>query len=71
MTKVWETKVDEKFDVWVERVAPYKGRIVVMSPDQEAPLLDKEVTISYDAPFGPDAADVSVWAAMALEVIDA
>lgn len=71
MDKIWEAKVDDKFDVWVERTAPYKGRLVVMSSNQEAPLLSKEVTIAFDATFGPDIADVDDWQTWALEVIDA
>lgn len=69
--KIWETKVDLRYEVWVERVAPYQGKLVVYDGEQEETLLEREVTISFDAPFGPDAGDVAEWGALALEIIDA
>ena len=26
---IWKSNVDKKFDVWVERVAPYEGELVI------------------------------------------
>ena len=49
---IWKSNVDKKFDVWVERVAPYEGELVI-SEDGKM-LTIQQVTITYDAKFGPD-----------------
>lgn len=68
MIVIWEAKLDNKYDIYVERVEPYKGELVIKEGDKE--LTRKPVTIAYDAKFGPDAADVYEWENICIEFID-
>lgn len=69
---VWESGVDEgAYRVVVERAGGYAAQLVVTRTRDSATLLRRDVTLSYDAAFGPDAADVADWQQWALEVIDA
>ena len=65
---IWKSKVDKKFDVWVERVAPYEGELVI-SEDGKM-LTVQQVTITYDAKFGPDINDVRDWERVCIDFID-
>ena len=68
MNIVWKNKLDDKYDVSVERTEPYKGELVIKEGDKE--LTRKPVTMVYDAKFGPDVADVYEWENMCVEFID-
>ena len=68
MIKVWENKLDNKYEVFVERKSPYNGELVIREGEKE--LLREAVTISYNAPFGPDAGDVQIWQDRCCEFID-
>ena len=68
MIVIWEAKLDNKYDIYVERVEPYKGELVIKEGDRE--LTRKSVTIVYDAKFGPDAADVYEWENICIDFID-
>lgn len=65
---IWESTVDKKYKVYVERVEPYKGELVIKEGDKE--LTHKFVTISHDAMFGPDIADITEWERMCIDFID-
>lgn len=65
--KVWESKLDDIYDVYVERLAPYKGLLVCKNGD--ATLLEKEVTITFDAIYGPDIADLQEWQDEVVKII--
>lgn len=68
---VWENTVDQ--GVWLVRVvrtAPYQGLLSVIKVGGEV-VHEEPVGISYDAPFGPDVADLGQWMDRAIEVIDA
>ncbi len=65
---IWKSKIDKKFDVIVERVAPYEGELVIMEDDKK--LTSTSVTISYDAKFGPDLEDVRIWENFCINFID-
>lgn len=65
---MWTTQLDDKFDIYVERVEPYKGELVIMDGDKE--IYRKLVALSYDAKFGPDVADVDIWQNEILRFID-
>lgn len=68
---VWENTVDQ--GVWLVRVvrtAPYQGLLSVTKVDGKV-VHEEPVGISYDAPFGPDVADLDQWMDRAIEVIDA
>lgn len=75
---VWVGELDgATWEAYVERIAPYRGRLLVMrmSPDGPVPIgtvvLDEEVPLTYDALFGPDIADVWDWQTKAVEAVDA
>ena len=68
MNIVWKDQVDKKYDVYVERVEPYKGELVIKEGDKE--LTHKFVTIAYDAKFGPDHGDVIQWQLDCIDFID-
>ena len=57
--KVWENRLDDKYDIFVESDEPYRGFLVIKEGDKE--LLREETSISYDAKFGPDVMDVCAW----------
>jgi len=65
---IWEAELDKKYKVYVERVEPYKGELVIKEGDKE--LTHKFVTIAHDAKFGPDIADVAEWERSAIDFID-
>lgn len=56
---VWTTRLDEKYDIRVERSNSYKGELIIELNGKE--LLRETVNISYDAMFGPDVSDVLSW----------
>lgn len=68
---VWEAKVDDRFEVRVERLGDYEGKLIVYDPETKKTLLEQKVGLSFRAIFGPDADDVAHWQNLALEVIDA
>ncbi len=65
---IWEAELDKKYKVYVERVEPYKGELVIKEGDKE--LTRKFVTLSYDAKFGPDISDVTEWERVCIDFID-
>jgi hypothetical protein len=65
---IWEAELDKKYKIYVERVEPYKGELVIKEGDKE--LTHKFVTIAYDAKFGPDINDVADWERMCINFID-
>jgi hypothetical protein len=68
MSEVYSTTIDKKFSLRVTRVKPYEGKLV-LSLDGKS-LLEKDVTISYDAMVGPDVGDVDDWVRIATDFID-
>lgn len=68
MNVIWKDKLDGVYDVYVERLEPYKGELVIKHGDKT--LIRKSVTISYDAQFGPDGADIYEWQDMCVEFVD-
>ena len=65
---IWESTLDKKFTVWVERVAPYEGELVISENGKM--LTIKQVTISHDAMFGPDINDIRDWEIFCIDFID-
>jgi len=69
MDKVWKSKLDDKYDVFVESAGNgYQGFLVIIANNKE--LLRETVSIAYAARFGPDAGDVSLWENRCCELID-
>lgn len=67
---VWSNSLDRgKYHASVVRVRPYWGRLVLTR--ENAVVLEREVTISYDAPFGPDMEDVHCWERICAAAADA
>jgi len=53
----------------VLRTKPYHGTLTLLCGDRR--VLQLDVTISYDAPFGPDGEDVHDWKRLCVEATDA
>lgn len=72
MVVIWEDMVDKKYPVRVFSTTDrYAGTFEVLDPaDHSKVLFTKPVGVSYGAPFGPDAADVSDWQNAACEFVD-
>lgn len=68
METVWESELDHKYCVRVTRTLPYKGRLTIT--EEEKVLHEQDVGLSYDAIFGPDAADVDEWQNIAMKFVD-
>lgn len=66
---IWSSRLDDTFDVKVERLAPYNGELVIIQDGKE--LLRETVSISYNALFGPDIADLDQWTQRCCEFVDA
>jgi len=70
--EVWRNTVDGgRFTITVIREAPYKGRLSVVVTQSWEQILSTEVALAYDAPFGPDVDDLTLWKEYALAAIDA
>ncbi len=66
--KVWTAQVDHRYNIYVERTTPYNGNLFILDGSKE--ICVKPVTLSYDAKFGPDIADVAQWQEIVLDFID-
>jgi len=59
---VWWGKLDERYLIEVRRVCPYIGHLYIFNhADNDREIANWTVTISYNARFGPDVADVAEW----------
>ncbi len=72
MRVVWKNILDKKYRVEVERIDSGSGELKVFDGvDEKSNVLHREkVTISYNAIFGPDVADVSIWEDKVINFID-
>lgn len=68
MVTVWEANLDEKYECRVNRTKPYTGVLTITEDGKE--LFSKDVSIAYDAQFGPDVSDVMEWQDICVEFID-
>lgn len=68
MNIIWESTLDKKYKIYVERVEPYKGELVIKENDKV--LTIKAVTLTYDAKFGPDMDDIRTWEDLCINFID-
>lgn len=66
--KVFESTLDNKYQVYVEKIEPYKGKLVLQEGDTVLNTWD--VTISYDARFGADIDDIGYWQDLAADYVD-
>jgi hypothetical protein len=65
---VWVALLDARYKVTIVRKEPYRGSLELR--DGEDLILEQDVGLSYDAMFGPDAADVVEWREIATQFID-
>lgn len=65
---IWETKLDNKFDIRVERVDEYKGTLIIA--DGNTKIAEGLVSLAYGAPFGPDIGDIADWQNWSANFID-
>ncbi len=70
MNRVWESKLDNKYDVFVENTEGngYKGFLVIKEGEKE--LLREQTSISFGARFGADFADIQMWEERACQFVD-
>ena len=67
---VWSDRLDKgTFIATVTRQGPYIGTLLLTRGHRN--VLTKQVTISYDAPFGPDGEDVMEWQSLCAAAADA
>ncbi|MEW6635469.1 MAG: hypothetical protein AB1425_01495 [Actinomycetota bacterium] len=65
---VWRSKLDGKYDVYVERTDDYTGVLKIAMGEEV--LHSEEVALAYGALFGPDVDDVADWQERAVRVVD-
>lgn len=68
---VWRSRLDDRFQVEVQRVSMYHGELVIFDHgDGDKELFREAVGLSYGAAFGPDAGDVDEWQERCAKFID-
>lgn len=67
---VWSGTLDKKFEVIVYRKRPYKGYLIVKDIHDNQVIHRQDVTINYDAQYGPDINDIDTWQGIAMKVAD-
>jgi hypothetical protein len=65
---VWTSLLDGRYTVAVTRTTPYCGELTIAEGANV--LFRKEVSLAYDARFGPDVADVVSWQCDVITFID-
>lgn len=68
---VWQSQLDDRYDCRVTRNSYHEGTLVVEDKQDGRQLLEKKVTLSYGAQFGPDMFDVAAWQDDCIAVVDA
>jgi len=67
----WSGIIDQRYKVEVQRTEPYQGILCVWDgKNNDALIFEKEVSISYNAAFGVDVADVREWQDVVCDFID-
>jgi hypothetical protein len=67
---VWYGATDDGYEAIVVRTAPYQGRLTVGKTSTLEKILVRDVSLAYDALFGPDADDVADWQEWASQAIE-
>jgi len=68
---LWESNADNgKYEAFVDRTAPYKGKLTLRRVADDTVLLEREVGLDYDAKFGPDIANVNAWMDICSDKLD-
>ena len=67
---IWTSSLDGgTYVATVLRTKPYQGTLTLLCADRC--VLQRNVTISYNAPYGPDGEDVYDWKRLCIEAADA
>jgi hypothetical protein len=68
---VWWTRLDDRYQVEVHRNPSTRPQLLVFDREQDMEVVHSEdVTLAYDARFGPDVDDVIQWQECVINVID-
>lgn len=70
MEKIWEARLDDRYDCQVTRINEAHGHLTVTDTTNKEILLSNEVTLSYGARFGPDVDDVADWEVRCVQAVD-
>jgi len=65
---VWESKLDDIYNCKVSRSEPYQG-VLTIEKDGNV-LFTKDVSLMYDAIFGPDVSDLAEWEDLCVNFVD-
>jgi hypothetical protein len=65
---VWQSTLDDRYEVVVVRVAPYQGLLTILDAGEE--IFSRQVGLMYNAQFGPDMDDVTDWQEIVVNFID-
>ena len=65
---IWESTLDDRYEVQVVRLAPYIGKLTISDDGEE--IFSQQVALSYGAVFGPDVSDIAEWQEIAANFID-
>jgi hypothetical protein len=66
---VWDASLDRgTYSATVTRVAPYHGLLLLTRGEET--VLQRPVSMMYNAEFGPDMEDVQTWQALAVKAAD-
>lgn len=65
---IWTSLLDGRYTVAVRRLAHYKGELTIC--DESKVLNRQEVSLMFDARFGPDIDDVRCWEFLAVKFVD-
>lgn len=66
---VWQNTLDKLYHCLVVREERNQGTLIMRDPEGKE-LLRKEVVLMYNAQYGPDVADVALWATLVLAKAD-
>jgi hypothetical protein len=65
---IWESTLDNRYEVQVVRFAPYQGKLLIREAGEE--IYSQRVGLMFDTLVGPVAADLDVWEEMAIDAIN-
>jgi len=69
---VWTADLDNRYLCTVMRAGDYKGILTIVDSLSSKPdtLLTKDVELTFNAQFGPDAYDVAYWQELCAATVD-
>jgi len=67
---IWEATLDNQYKCQVIRLNEVHGQLSVVDNKTDNKLLERPVTLSYGARFGPDVDDLYYWQELCVETVD-